>query len=449
MYVPQAYMPTKSPRRLHIERTAERIRAALPEPQPAPLELEPLSLPNDAGDDRDNLQPDDRVMLIVDNDTAFARLLLEAARERGFKGLVTPLGSAGLALARDYQPDAITLDIRLPDIDGWRVLSYLKSELLTRHIPVYVISTVDNPEQGLERGAIGVLAKPIESQDRLEQAIDDIRAFVHRPARRVLVVDGNAERRNRLRELIAGDGVELEAVESAAQAFEQFDGQRWDSVVLGPDLPGDDPATVATELAKRTGPGGLIVYSERRSHGNGTGGSPATRYRQIPHVAVVHTPETLLNRLISQLHVPVTRLPEARREMIEQAHREHLRLAGRKVLIVDDDIRNIFALTSVLEREEMQVLSAETGHDAIRVLERTPDVDIVLMDIMMPEMDGLDTTRAIRELPQFRSLPIIAVTAKAMKGDREKCIEAGAWDYLAKPVDPDQMLSVLRAWLNR
>jgi CheY-like chemotaxis protein len=314
---------------------------------------------------------------------------------------------------------------------------------------VYVISTVDNAEQGLERGAIGVLAKPIESQDRLERAIDSIHEFVNRPASRVLVLDGDPGRRERLRELIAGTGVELETVGSAAELLQQFDGQAWDSVILGSDLPGADPVAIAAKLSSHTRPGGLIVYSERRSNGKSGSGPAAARSRRIPHAAVVHTTEGLLDRIMSQLHVPVSRLPEPRRRMIEEAHRDRLRLAGRKVLIVDDDIRNIFALTSVLEREEMQVLSAETGRDAISLLEQTPDVDIVLMDIMMPEMDGLDTTRAIRELPQFRSLPIIAVTAKAMKGDREKCIEAGAWDYLAKPVDPDQMLSVLRAWLNR
>jgi CheY-like chemotaxis protein len=429
-----------------VERSSTKAPAT-PEP---PLELEPLSLPNEAGDDRNNLQPNDRVLLIVDNDTAFARLVLETAREKGFKGLVTPLGSAALALARDYQPDAITLDIRLPDIDGWRVLSYLKSELSTRHIPVFVISTVDNPEQGLERGAIGVVAKPIESRELLEESLDAIVEFVSQPARRVLVVDGDERRQNRLRELLASDSLELSAAGTLDEARRRFDGQRWDSIILGPDLPGGDPASVAAELSKRTRPGALIVYSERVPGGNGSnGGSPGMRFRSVPNVALVHSAESLLDRVTSCLHVPVARLPEPRRQMIEETHRDRMRLAGRKVLIVDDDIRNIFALTSVLEGEDMQVVSAETGRDAIRLLEDTRDVDIVLMDIMMPEMDGLDTTRAIRELPRFRDLPIIAVTAKAMKGDREKCIEAGAWDYLAKPVDPDQMLSVLRAWLNR
>ncbi|HUG90376.1 MAG TPA: response regulator, partial [Planctomycetaceae bacterium] len=447
LYVPQTYTPVKTPRRVTVE-AADHDQPPRPAPLPLELELEPLSLPNEAGDDRNNLQPGDRVLLIVDNEVSFARLVLEAARAKGFKGLVTPLGSAALVLARDYQPDAITLDIRLPDIDGWRVLSYLKSELTTRHIPVFVISTVDNPEQGLGRGAIGVLAKPIESQDLLDRSLESIAAFVSR-SRRVLVVDGDAARRSRLEELLAGDGIELSTAASLDEARGRFDGQRWDSIVLGPVLPGDDPASVAAELAERTGPGGLIVYAERHSDGRGHDGSPATRFRQIPNVAVVHTAESLLDRVVGTLHVPVERLPEPQRQMVADAHRRRTRLAGRKVLIVDDDIRNIFALTSVLEREEMQVLSAETGRDAIQVLERTPDVDAVLMDIMMPEMDGLDTTRAIRELPQFRNVPIIAVTANAMKGDREKCLEAGAWDYLAKPVDPDQMLSVLRAWLNR
>jgi signal transduction histidine kinase/DNA-binding response OmpR family regulator len=459
LYVPQTYVPAKTPRKA-LSEPSRAVPTAPAEPEPVLLEVEPLALPNEAGDDRNNIQPGDRVLLIVDNDIQFARLVLETAREKGFKGLVTPLGSAALVLAREQHPDAITLDIRLPDIDGWRVLAYLKSELDTRHIPVAVISTVDNPERGLARGAIDVLAKPIESGALLSSFVDRLAKFVCRRTKRILVVDGDVQSRGAYREMFESDDLELTFAEAHGEALDLVRGQRWDCVVLGDNAIGRN--------GSKGGPGG---FASRNDNGqsllDGILESPLSpaqslialasehhrealaRSRDNPRLVVVHSQDQLLDRVALALHRPLSRLTAAQRARIEELHRTDGRLAGRKVLIVDDDIRNIFALTSVLEREQMHVISAETGRDAIDFLQNEPEIELVLMDIMMPEMDGLCTTRAIRELPRFKSLPIIAVTAKAMKGDREKCIEAGAWDYLAKPVDPDQLLSVLRAWLCR
>ncbi|MBW3541351.1 MAG: response regulator [Planctomycetes bacterium] len=446
LYLPQTYTPGTTLLRRPADRFDEDETALLAEPQAAPLEVEPLALPNEADDDRHSIQAGDRVLLVVDNDISFARLLLDAARQKGFKGLVTPLGSAALALARESQPAAITLDIRLPDIDGWRVLAHLKSELSTRHIPVFVISTVDNPEQGFARGAMGVLAKPIDSRETLDSALDALGAYLDRPPLPALVVEGSASERQALRELIAAEGVELVFARTAGEARDQLAQRPWGGIVVGGELSDGDPAEFACELAQTVENSPLFVYTRGRTAGNG---AELARLRRFPNLTPVETPEDLLDRMTAALELPVHRLPPERRQMLEDARKADTQLAGRKVLIVDDDIRNIFALTSVLEREGVDVLSAETGRDAIRILKATPEIDLVLMDIMMPEMDGLATTRAIRQLPRFKSLPIIAVTAKAMKGDREKCIEAGAWDYLAKPVDTEQMLSVLRSWLRR
>jgi signal transduction histidine kinase/DNA-binding response OmpR family regulator len=443
LYVPQTYMPSKTPRKAPPDVIDPAPDLLASRTDPVLLDVDPLDLPNEASDDRNDIQPGDRVLLIVDNDIQFARVVLETAREHGFKGLVMPLGSGALAIARNERVDAITLDIRLPDIDGWRFLDYLKCELETRHIPVVIISTIDHPEQGLSRGAIGVLAKPIDSQQRLAGTIGDLARLVNRRERQVLLVEEDPDHRDYIQEFLAGDGLQLTAARTSEEALQLAAQREWDCIVIGQN--GDGHGCSLTEkIVKLPEAAGrpLIAYSPGEKH---LSAAPVLQNSQI---ILAQAPEQLLDRIAFVLHRPVGQLSQAQQEAIQSLHRANGRLAGRKVLIVDDDIRNIFALTSVLEREDICVLSAETGRDAIEILQNDPDIDIVLMDIMMPEMDGLGTTRAIRQLPQFKSLPIIAVTAKAMKGDREKCLEAGAWDYVAKPVHPDHLLSVLRSWLS-
>ncbi len=464
LFLPQAYVPPKPTRRpapSGSENGSARTSRdgdstilpppAIPAPpvtDGAPMILEAPRLINEVGDDRETIQAGDRVLLIVENDLSFARLLLETAREKGFKGLVTSLGAAALAMTRDYKPDAITLDICLPDIDGWRVMDRLKNDMATRHIPICVISTEEACERAAIYGALRVLTKPLQSREALEQLLDDIGEFLRRRVKDLVVVGKDPSRRDEIIQSIGGDEFRVTATQTGQEALDLLDRKRVDCLVLDasvPDMTPDEFLRQARGEARGlTLP--VILYSDRPPQDGDDPGrifAPSLAFRQAC------SPERLLDQTAFFLHAPIEKLPDTKRRTVEQLYQTDEILAGKKVLIVDDDIRNIFALTSILEWRNMVIVSAETGRDAIRILQTEPDIDIVLMDIMMPEMDGLDTMRVIRKLPQFNSLPIIAVTAKAMKGDREKCIEAGAWDYLSKPVDTEQLLSVLRVWLHR
>jgi CheY-like chemotaxis protein len=452
LYLPQTHTPQKVTRRAvaapaKLPAGASSNGDGEPDFQPS-SHRESLGLSDEIGDDRGTIQADDRLVLIVDNDRGFLKFVLDAAREVGLKGIVTPSGAAALALARDYQPHAILLDISLPDIDGWRVLDRLKHDLSLRHIPVYVVSTVDQPERGLKLGARGVLPKPIQTTEMLEEFLVGIRRFMDATERRVVLVEPDALRRDQLIELLVGPQVKVVALESGAAAIELLREQPVDCVVLTPD-PGDMTLAALTEQVQAiptmegcltclyTGPFLPIDQAQRLE-----------RLAQEFNLRYIDSPQRLVEQTSLALCVPVVNLSERGRALIQEFNDSPTTLAGKRVLIVDDDIRNIFALTSILERFDMVTVSAETGRDAINLLQAAPNVDVVLMDIMMPEMDGIDTMKAIRQISRFKNLPIVAVTAKAMKGDREKCIEAGAWEYLSKPVDPDQMLSVLRAWLS-
>ncbi|MBY0523126.1 MAG: HAMP domain-containing protein [Gemmataceae bacterium] len=414
----------------------------LQEPAPSPVV-------NEAGDDRDTIQPGDHVLLIVENDIGFARFLLDAAREKGFKGLVTSLGAAALAMTREYKPSALTLDIFLPDIDGWRVLDRLKNDMLTRHIPVCVISTDDARERAMTSGALTFVAKPIQSKDTLDTLLDSLTDFISRSIKSLLVVEPDSERRDRILSYIDGDNVQVTTVPTATAALQMLRERRVDCMVLNPHLPDLTPASLADDIQNEPSIGlvPVIVFEDASASHEGE-----VHWKRLADACTVrraHSPERLLDQVAYFLHQNIAKLPETSRQVLENLHESHRVLAGKKVMIVDDDMRNIFALSTVLEDHDMKIVSAGNGRDAIRQLQEAPDVDIVLMDIMMPGMDGFETMREIRKITTLKNLPIIAVTAKAMKGDREKCIEAGAWDYLSKPVDTEQMLAVLRAWLHR
>jgi len=373
--------------------------------------------------------------------------VLETVHKAGMKGIVTPSGAAAIALASEFQPSAITLDISLPDIDGWRVLERLKHDASLRHIPVYVISTVDEPERGLKLGAQGILPKPIQTADALEDFLEEIHNFVDQTERQILVIGSEEDQRREICDLLAGPDVSVTPADSSEAALERIRAVGPDCVVLMPHLRDTTLAAMAERLlaGRLADDCPILLYV-----GADAPSEDAARWQRLAHefnLRYVDSPRQLVDQTALVLCRAVAKLPEAAREIIDHAGQTASVLAGKKVLIVDDDIRNIFALTSILERYDMVTVSAETGRDAINLLQAA-DVDIVLMDIMMPEMDGLDTMKAIRQISRFKNLPIVAVTAKAMKGDREKCIEAGAWDYLSKPVDPQQMLSVLKAWLS-
>jgi hypothetical protein len=298
-------------------------------------------------------------------------------------------------------------------------------------------------------GAMGVLAKPIKTKEALDQAFDTIKTFVDHSNRQLLYVASPSAEREEALELIASDDTETTVAESIDEALPLLSKRRFDCVVYQP-IELNEGVLKFAEQAGAMWPDAVIpvvIYSPLELPPEID--AQLKRLMQGMVVKRVASPAELLDRTALHLHRPVAKMPEPHRIMLDDLHPNSAVLANKKVLIVDDDIRNIFAITSVLERHQMAIESAETGRTAIEILQSTPDIDIVLMDIMMPEMDGLDTMRAIRRLPQFKNLPIVAVTAKAMKGDREKCIEAGAWDYLSKPIDSEQMLRVLRAWLCR
>ena len=403
----------------------------------------------DVADDRSNIQTDDRVLLIVEDDPRFAKVILDLARERGFKGVVALQGDTGLQLARRFKPDAITLDMQLPELDGWKVLDLLKHDPNTRHIPVHVISGHDQRRRALEFGAIAHVEKPV-SRDALVEALDGLRSFVDRAFKSLLVVEDNEVQRNAIVELIGNGDVKTTAVRSGEEALEALRASRYDCVVLDLGLPDMTGFELIQKIRDEASAAGAIAVPIIVYTGKDLTRREEAQLRKLAETIIIKdakSPERLLDETALFLHRVEARLPEPKRKMLRELHRQDPVLEGKKVLIVDDDMRNIFALTSALERYKMDIAYAENGRDAIDLVSSRQDVDVILMDIMMPEMDGYETMQRIREMPQFGRTPIIALTAKAMKGDREKCIEAGASDYITKPVDVDQLVSLLRVWL--
>jgi CheY-like chemotaxis protein len=398
-------------------------------------------------DDRNDILPGDRVLLVVEDDPAFAQILREAAHDNGFKAYIEPRGAVAVTLARELAPDAITLDLRLPDIDGRRVLARLKADLATRHIPVHVISVEAEGVAMLTRGARAVLPKPT-TVETLASTFVDIRRFLDRPVKELLFVSGDDGLRSRGVELI-GNGDVHTSLTTPEQARSLLDQQAFDCVVV--DAGPSEASAVALvegvirDPARRHLP--IVVYDP--AHRRDLDAAGVERLAEGGNVRPVRSLEELFDGTALFLHRVAARLPEDKRRILEGLHDADAALAGRRVLIVDDDVRNIFAMTSLLERHGMEVRSAETGRDALDLLRGREPVDLVLMDIMLPEMDGYETMRAIRRLEGLYDLPIIALTAKAMKGDREKCIQAGASDYVAKPVDTDRLLATLRLWLTQ
>ena len=399
-------------------------------------------------DDRGSVTPDDRVLLIVDDDPHYARILLGLARDKGFKGIVASRGQTALALAREYQPTAITLDVFLPDTLGWSVLSNLKLDPATRHIPVQMISIEEERQHGLAHGAFSYLVKPATTAD-LEAALDRLKSYVEPHTKRLLVVEDNDIERESIVELLQHDDVEITAVGTGSEALHMLFESHFDCCVVDlrlPDVSGIELLErVQAEPKLRDVP--MVVYT-----GKELGGDEEDRLKALSSSVVlkdVQSPERLFDETALFLHRVIGDLPETKRNLLERLYGSTELLRGRRVLVVDDDARNIFALTTLLENEGMDVMSATNGRQAIDAMTQNQDLDAVLMDIMMPGMDGYATMREIRGNQQFRTLPILALTAKAMKGDREKCLEAGASDYIAKPVDAKQLLSLLRVWLHR
>ena len=441
LYLPDSYAVPRSIRRREPALTVEAAMvAALP-----PAEQDP-ELGNQASGDTDPLGPDDQVLLIVDANLDRARALAETASRHGFKSRTVPRGGAAGAMARELGAVGIVLDINLPDIDGWQVLDRLKHDLTTRHIPVEVLASAKERAHALLMGARGLIPVPLQSRQPLEEAVSRLRWFAAAPRRRLVLIDPDAVEIAAVTGLLEGDDLAIASASTAAEALEALGGDAPDLVVIGGDL----PDLTALELFARLDREGTLAGVPVLLRGEVAAGDEARLARSAHRRTIkrVASREELVDETTIFLHLELAKRLPAARAILEGLQERGTVLANKKVLVVDDDIRNIFAITTILDEHDMNTVSAETGSAAIEVLDRTPDIDIVLMDIMMPDMDGYDTMRAIRRREAFRALPIIAVTAKAMKGDRAKCFEAGATDYVAKPINPDQLLALLRVWLR-
>jgi CheY-like chemotaxis protein len=408
----------------------------------ASLSLAPVMIE----DDREALTSNDKVLLIVEDDESFAKILLDMARTRGFKGLVALQGDIGLSMAKSYLPDAIILDIQLPVTDGWSILRELKSSSQTRHIPVHVISVNDEVKQGLMMGAMAYLRKP-SSREALERAFSQIENYTASTLKRLLIVEDDDIQRRSITELIGHDDVAITAVSSGFEALDELRKQKYDCMVLDLMLGDMDGFQLLDQIRDdaRLNDLPIIIYT-----GKELDSKEETRLRKYAESIIikdVRSPERLLDETTLFLHRVEANLPEDKRKILQKLHNKEELFDGKKILLVDDDIRNVFALSSVLEGYHMEVTFAENGREALDILSEQEDFDLVLMDMMMPEMDGYEAMRLIRQMPQFQKLPIIALTAKAMKEDRVKCIEAGASDYMKKPISTDQLLSLMRVWL--
>ncbi|MGH3370567.1 MAG: response regulator, partial [Nocardioidaceae bacterium] len=400
-------------------------------------------------DDRASIVDGDRVLLAVLGEEGLSRQLLELGRVRGFKVVLASRGGAGLALATELRPDAIAVDAELSHAEGDALLAHFKHDPALRHIPVHVLGAPDTRWRTLRSGAFGFSAKPAADDD-LAGAVDALARWLDAGERRLLVVEDDPTERQAVVSLLeSGPRVAITAVGSSEEASSVLGERGADCIVLDLKLPKMSGFTLLERIKSdpRFSTIPVIVYTgkdlTRREE------TRLSKYAQSIIVKDARSPERLLEEVTLFLHQPGSQLADDQRLMLERLQGQTSLLAGKRVLIVDDDVRNVFALTSVLERQGMAVLFAENGKDGIAVLKQNPDVDLVLMDIMMPEMDGYETTAAVRKIPRFKKLPIIALTAKAMKGDREKSIAAGASDYITKPVDVDQLVSLMRVWLYR
>jgi CheY-like chemotaxis protein len=430
--------------------------APLPLPQAAtksPRRAESADLPGTLTDDRSDLPAGERVVLVMTEDRALARSAVESAHEHGFRCLLALRGDAGLALVHEFMPDAVIASRDLPQLNGEAVLDHLKRHPETRHLPVYLLATARDGEVTIERdlrnaGALGCLTEPA-TPEALGGVLDEIAEFLDRTARSVLVVEADERERDALGDLIGGPDVEVVGVGSREQALEELDRRGFDCMVLSLELEDGSGFQLLDRIkrAKRFRDLPVMVHTSRELSPKDE--ARLKRYAEAIVVKDVRSPERLLDETSLYLHRVEARLPADKRQMLERLHMADAVFEGKKVLIVDDDVRNVFALTSVFERRGMEVVFAENGREGIEALKSHPDVSLVLMDIMMPEMDGYEATRAMREMPEFQRLPIVALTAKAMKGDREKSIASGASDYITKPVDVDQLLSLMRVWLYR
>jgi CheY-like chemotaxis protein/CHASE3 domain sensor protein len=437
-----AAQPATAPRR--VAAPSVRVEAAPAEPLPRRGEIE---------DDRDELTPDGRRVLVVEDDARFAMILRDLAHERGFQCVVAGTAADGFAAASTYHPHAILLDVNLPDHSGLGVLDRLKHDPATRHIPVHVLSVSDYTHEALERGAIGYALKPVK-REQLIEAFRHLEAKSLQALRRVLVVEDDDRQRESIRELLANNDVQITGVKSGAEALEQLHTTTFDCMVMDLNLPGVSGYELLERMAGQEGISfpPVIVYTGRSLTRDEE--QELRRFSRSIIIKDARSPERLLDEVTLFLHQMEDRLPIERQQMLKVARNREAALEGRRILVAEDDVRNIFALSSILEPLGVTVRIARNGKEAIEALTRSAAgveerIDLVLMDIMMPEMDGLTAMREIRKRDGWKKLPVIALTAKAMKDDHEKCLAAGASDYIAKPLDVEKLLSLVRVWMPK
>ncbi|RTR34239.1 response regulator [Shewanella atlantica] len=397
-------------------------------------------------DDRLSIAAEDQTLLIIEDDRAFAGVMRDFGRERGFKCIVAETGETGLHFADYYKPSAIILDIGLPGIDGWTVMERLKENSELRHIPVHFMSASDDNLDAMRMGAIGYLTKPVDL-NKLNKTFGDIEEIIAKSVKKLLIVEDDEIQRESIRQLLGEGDIHIVGVATGKQALQELETNRYDCMILDlglEDLSGFEllDKIRRSDSAARVP---IIVYTGRELTIDEE--KELSRYAESIIIKGVKSPERLLDESALFLHRVESRLPAEQRGMLKAVHDKETVLAGKKVLLVDDDMRNVFALSSILEDKGIEIVVGRDGLESIEKLDQNPDIALILMDIMMPKMDGYDAMKEIRKKRKYKKLPIIALTAKAMKGDRSKCIEAGASDYLAKPVDTDKLLSMLRVWL--
>ncbi|WP_145051653.1 response regulator [Paenibacillus xylanexedens] len=447
----EAAVTSEMPVRQKEARMMRSSRQTVITPDPDSNALMELSAPEATAsttieDDQGEISEGDKVLLIIEDDVKFAHILMDMARGRGFKAIVALQGDKGLEMARQYLPDAIILDIQLPVMDGWAILGELKGSSTTRHIPVHVISVIDDMKQGLMMGAIAYLKKP-SSKDSLDKAFSHIESYTENQLKRLLIVEDDETQRKAIIELIGHDDVAITAVSTGKEALTELHSQRYDCMVLDLMLTDMTGFELLDQIRDDEYLSDLpiIIYTGKELDSKEE--MKLRKYAESIIIKDVKSPERLLDETTLFLHRVEANLPEDKRRILQKLHNKETLFEGKKILLVDDDIRNVFALSSVLEGYRMDVTFAENGREALEILEQNPEIDLVLMDMMMPEMDGYEAMTRIRQIPKFEKLPIIALTAKAMKDDRGKCIEAGASDYVKKPIQTDQLLSLMRVWL--
>jgi CheY-like chemotaxis protein len=445
MYLPLQFDPAlivSDNKQIEIkEKRSPKIEKAV-RPEETPLD------DTQATDDRNHIRENDKVILIIEDEAAFANVLLDFVRERKYKGIIARQGNTGISYARHFKPDAILLDMKLPVMDGDEVLKLIKNDPDLRHIPIQIISAFDKKKEGLELGAFDYIKKPVTTQE-LRKAFDRIENFAGKKTKKLLIIEDNEQHNNAIRELIGNGDVTCFSAYEGAKAYKMMEEEAFDCVIVDLGLPDMSGFELLEKIKGNDNLNKIpvVVYT-----GRDLKKEESARLDRLANTVVLKTAdskERLLDETILFLHRVESRLPKEKQTIIRKLHKSDEVLKNKKILLVDDDIRNIYSLTNALEEEGLLCTTAENGRVAVDMLTSNGSFDLVLMDIMMPEMDGYEATAAIRKIPKFDKLPIIALTAKAMKGDKEKCLAVGMSDYISKPVNIGQLLSLMRVWLYR